>query len=240
MKFAKMASALSLGLLSTLSAGIAGAQSGPVAGDGWIQVADGVYERTDGDVRYRQAMGRAGAIADLQMLQGELTQRQRAGFTNAQYMQNLRNAISAITEYVASDPGGPEPMNAYAWSDTAAVFCGFAGHLSADAWHLSNPGGGPGGATSSATYTNLIANSGIPTAYFYVSASTTPNGGSPTSVNGNSSISYTSSPGSAALLTRTTGPVGAAFNNSFTTYSTMSVTGCAGGFRSFQEVGVAM
>jgi len=213
--------------------------AGALDGSGeWTQIADGVYQRIgqDGTI-YRDSVGDAGARYELALWQAELAESELSASASREYLANLRTTISNVEEYLSSSKPEIDPNSIVAFNNPPNIFCGFVAHQTADAWHLSNPGGGPSGATSSITYLDATANSGLPTANFSVFASITPLGGTTTSVSGTSSLSYTASSGVATLLTRTTGGVGGAFQASYSTQSSVSVPGCAGGSNVFTETG---
>jgi hypothetical protein len=229
-------------LVVMLLAGTAGANAdtgrAPDGSGEWTQIADGVYQRIglDGTV-YRDSVGDAGARYELALWKAELADQEFSGNASRENLANLRITIANTEEYLASAKPGVGPDSIVAFNNPPNIFCGFVAHQTADAWHLSNPGGGPSGSTSSITYLDATANSGTPTANFSVFASITPLGGTTTSVSGTSSLSYTASSGAASLLTRTTGGVGGAFQASYSTQSSVSVPGCSGGSNVFTESG---
>jgi hypothetical protein len=204
----------------------------------WMQIADGVYERigSDGTI-YRDSVGDGGARYELALWKSKLTDAQRAGAASLEYVSFLRKQIADIEEYLASSKPGAEPDSIVAFNNPPNIFCGYVAHQLSDAYHLSNPGGGPSGAVSSIVYMDLTANSATPTANFNVMATITPFGSSPWTVSGSASISYTSPAGDAFLLTRNTGPRGGAFSATYSTVSSVSVPSCAGGFNQFNESG---
>lgn len=225
-------------ILASAAGANADTRIAPEGSGEWTQIADGVYQRIglDGTV-YRDSVGDAGARYELALWKAELVDQELGGSASHEYLANLRTIISNIQEYLDSAKPEVGPDSIVAFSNPPNIFCGFVAHQLADAWHLSNPGGGPSGSTSSVVYLDATASSGWPTANFSVSASITPTGSGTTMVNGTASLSYTASSGVASLLTRTTGGVGGAFSAAYSTTSTVSVPGCTGGFNQFNEMG---
>jgi hypothetical protein len=204
----------------------------------WMQIADGVYERigADGTI-YRDSVGDGGARYELALWNAKLADAQRAGTASSEYVAFLRKEIADAEEYLASSKPGVEPDSIVAFSNPPNEFCGFAAHQIADAWHYSNPGGGPSGAVSSVVYMKLTAGSAQPTANMAVSATITPYGSSAVNVTGTASISYTATSGAAFLLTKSTGNQGGAFSADYATQSSVSVPSCTGGYNVMSESG---
>lgn len=225
-------------ILLTAAAGTAAAEGLPADSGQWTKIADGVYQRVglDGTI-YRDSVGDAGARYELEQWKSELAEMQLSGRASRENLQNVRTQIANIEQYLSSSKPEVGPDATVSFDNPPNFFCGFVAHQMADAWHWSLPGGGPSGSTASIVYLTTTASSGAPTANFFVKASITPLNQSNTTVTGTSSLSYTSPAGSAFLLTKTTGPQGGAFQGSYLTNSSITVSGCSGGFNQFTQTG---
>lgn len=220
----------------------------------WTNIAPGVFQASDeSGAIIRQSFGDDGARYDLVQFKNQLNEALANHGSSAETIASLRQAVEELTERVRvadaikihsppaliDDAARSNMITAstglFGYNNTPTPICGFVAHQLADFSGNAAilPGGGDGSATSSIAY--YIYSFASYTATIFVSATTTPYGGSPNTVSGSISVSTASSSGGPTLFSRTSNSIGLSFSVTASTSSYINVAGCSGGYQSFTK-----